>query len=251
MSIRILRHILVMTVFVMLPVLASAQQYTGMSGLIHVPSADMDSAGDARIGAHYLDHAMLPDGSFMLNGEKYNTFDFYVSLTPFWWVEIGYTMTLFKQIDNGHKGYNRKDRYFSVKFNPLREGYWWPAVAIGSNDFISSSFKVSNDDLEGNAYFRNYYVAATKHFKGAWGGVGITASYRHFIRKGAKKWNGVVGGVTYSPPFAQNLRCIVEWTGNEANVGIDCLLWRHIFIQGSLMKGKYPSAGLCYKVNLF
>lgn len=33
-----------------------AQQYTGMSGLIHVPSADMDEVGVARIGAH-LQHS--------------------------------------------------------------------------------------------------------------------------------------------------------------------------------------------------
>ena len=32
----------------------SAQQYTGMSGLIHVPSADMDDAGAARVGIHFL-----------------------------------------------------------------------------------------------------------------------------------------------------------------------------------------------------
>lgn len=34
--------------------LLHAQQYTGMSGLIHVPSGEMDEAGEARVGAHFL-----------------------------------------------------------------------------------------------------------------------------------------------------------------------------------------------------
>ena len=33
---------------------ASAQLYTGMSGLIHVPSAEMFEAGEAQIGAYYM-----------------------------------------------------------------------------------------------------------------------------------------------------------------------------------------------------
>lgn len=41
-----------------------AQQYTGMSGLIHVPSADMDKAGEIRIGAHFLNKNFTPDRGF-------------------------------------------------------------------------------------------------------------------------------------------------------------------------------------------
>ena len=31
-----------------------AQQHVGTQGLIHVPSAEMDTVGVARIGAHYV-----------------------------------------------------------------------------------------------------------------------------------------------------------------------------------------------------
>lgn len=33
--------------------------YLGMTGLIHVPSAEMNEAGDARIGVHYIPNEML------------------------------------------------------------------------------------------------------------------------------------------------------------------------------------------------
>ena len=72
-----------------------AQQYTGMSGLIHVPSADMDKAGEIRIGAHFLNKNFTPDRGFNYGG-KYNTLSHYLSITPFSWMEIGYTCTLQK-----------------------------------------------------------------------------------------------------------------------------------------------------------
>lgn len=68
--------------------IASAQQYTGMAGLVQVPSADMDGDGIARIGIHFLNKTFTPDGTFDYDGEKYNTASYYLSITPFHWLEI-------------------------------------------------------------------------------------------------------------------------------------------------------------------
>lgn len=234
-----------------------AQQYTGIEGLIHVPSAEMDSAGDARIGVSFLNHQSTPDaGVWHYEGKKYDTGNLYLALTPFKWVSIAYTMTLFKheadpEDPDDKSGYNRKDRFFSVKFRPLEEGKWWPAVAIGANDcFTSRPFK-NNDTSSGNGYWRNYYVTATKHLDLRGHELGFTAAYRHFTGKYNHRWNGVVGGVTYRPAFARNWRAIMEWTGSDINIGIDCTLWKHLVLQASLQEGRYPSGGICYKVNLF
>lgn len=40
---------------------AVAQQYTGMSGLIHVPSADMGEEGEARAGVHFLESGVYSE----------------------------------------------------------------------------------------------------------------------------------------------------------------------------------------------
>jgi hypothetical protein len=236
---------------------AWSQQYTGMSGLIHVPSAEMDSAGDARLGAHFLNKNFTPRASgWRYEGKPYHTFDFYLSLTPFKWVEIGYTITLLKHKadpddPNGDKsGYTQKDRYLSIKFQPIAERKYVPAIAVGANDFITSSpFK--KREGENNDYWRNYYVALTKHFVMSGHILGATVSYRHFMQPYNHRWNGVVGGVTYRPAFARNVRAILEWTGCDINFGVDCLLWKRLLIQASLQDGRYPSGGLCYKVNLF
>ena len=103
-----------------------AQQYTGMSGLIHVPTAEMDDTGEARIGIHFLNKKFTPD-SFSNREGKYHTLSHYLSITPFSWIEIGYTCTLQKDIQNYGRegetkmGYYFKDRYFSVKLQPLKE----------------------------------------------------------------------------------------------------------------------------------
>lgn len=238
---------------------AMAQQYTGIEGLIQVPSAEMDSAGDARIGVHFLSHRFTPDHSaWYYQGRKYNTGDLYFALTPFKWVSIAYTMTLFRheadpddpQYPDDKSGYTQKDRYFSIKLRPLEEGRWWPSVAIGANDWLTSRPFKSNE-ANGNGYWRNYYVALTKHLDFGGNRLGATAVYRHFTHVGTHKWNGLVGGLTFRPSFAPNLRAVVEWTGCDVNFGIDCVLWRHLMLQASLHDGRYPAGGICYKVNLF
>lgn len=184
------------------------------------------------------------------NGHKYDTFDFYLSLTPFWWIEGAFVMTLQKGMDDKDGNWihpNRflqKDRYFSVKVNPLREGKWWPAVALGVQDLFS-------DSKMGKAYYRNYYLALTKNIDFHGNRLGATLVYRKYSLDYNKKWDGVVGGITFRPSFAKDLRIIAEWTGCNFNIGADYLLFKHLFIQASLQDGKYPNAGLCYKVNLF
>lgn len=240
-----------------------AQLYTGMSGLIHVPSAEMHKEGDMRIGMYFMNKKFTPDGKgFAYKGEKYNTTDYYLSITPFWWMEASYTFTLQKTLTEGREKpkFNQKDRYFSLKISPIREkeGKWWPSIAIGANDFYGTGDKdkltyeqIAHDDDGNSQYFCNYYVATTKHFYLKRHEVGVHLAYRQYKREYNGKWNGVVGGITYRPSFARNLRVIAEYTGNEVNIGMDCLLWKHLFLQGGLQNGKYFSSGICFQMNLF
>lgn len=173
-------------------------------------------------------------------------------MTPFKWIELGYTFTLQKSLLEGYdkSKYNQKDQYFSIKLNPLREGRYHPAIAIGSNDFIGSPTKRHGHGGSGAGYFCNYYVVATKHFKPAGHNIGINLAYRYCPTVYSEKWEGIVGGITWQPKWVPNLRAIAEYTGNEINIGADCLLWKQLFLQVVLQEGKYFSGGLCFCVNL-
>ena len=59
-----------------------AQLYTGLTGLIHAPSAEMNAEGTARIGGYFLSSHFTPDQGFSYGGEKYNTAAFSVSVVP-------------------------------------------------------------------------------------------------------------------------------------------------------------------------
>lgn len=235
-----------------------AQLYTGMSGLIKNPSADMNKEGEAVIAAYFMNKHFTPGSEsdkygFVYERKKYNTCDFSIALTPFWWMEIGYTFTLQKTLADGRTKprYNQKDRFFSIKFNPLREGKYWPAIAIGSNDFIGSALKRHDHGGSGAGYFCNYYIVATKHFIPKGQNIGVSLGYRYVPVKFGKKWQGAIAGVTWQPKWVPNLRVIGEWTANEVNLGVDCLLWKHLFLQAALVDCRYFTGGIAFQVNLF
>ena len=220
---------------------AIAQNYAGMSGLINVPTGCMNAEGDAQLGAYFLNKAATPDAF------SYNTYDAFMNITPFWFVEIGYTITLFK---NEKGRYDNKDRNFSVKLAPIRETKYVPAIAIGAQDVVGTGLHWREKN-SGNSYFSNIYIAATKHFKLGGQTLGATLAYRYCGSKYNEKWQGVIGGVTYRPSFAPDARAVVEYTGHEVNVGIDYLLFRHFLLQAFLTDGKHFSCGITYRVNLF
>lgn len=234
----------------LLPLLGSAQQYTGTSGLIHIPSAEMHHEGDALIGIHFLNKEMMPDIGFLYNGEKYNTFDYYIALTPFSWLEMSYVCTERIRAKNDQTGEIQwsKDRSASMKIQPLKEGKYYPAVAIGCNDIATSVFKADQPDVQ--LYFMNWYISATKNFDLGGNKLGVTLAYRYFFRSYNSKWNGIVGGITFRPKFFPQGRLIAEYTGNEFLLGADVLLWQHLRLQVSLKNFKYVNAGLCLQFNL-
>lgn len=243
------RIALVIAFLFTLPFAVRAQQFLGTSGLLHVPSAEMHHEGDALLGIHYLDKHMTPDTGFMYLGEKYNTFDYYVSLAPFKWVEVSYVcVERAHSMSHGEITKWGKDRSASFKVRPLEEGRYWPALAIGCNDFATSVFKKNRSDVQ--LYFMNVYLAATKHFTFGGNELGVTVAYRHYLRGYNAKWNGLVGGVTFRPAFFPQARVVAEYTGNEFLMGMDVLLWRHLRLQASVKDFKYVNAGLSLQFNL-
>ena len=231
---------------------AIAQQYSGMEGLIHVPSAEMDSAGVARIGLHYVDQHMIPDAIILKpENTKFNSLTNYLSITPFSWIEIGYGYTLWKfhkdKNPSNDIGFYAKDRYFSLRLQPLREGRYWPSVVVGGQDVWGSS---ENGESSSN-YYRNFYGAVTKHFDFGAGQLGAHLVYRHWYRDYNHRWNGVVGGLTFRPAFYSSLRFIGEWDGTEVNLGADCTIYKYFLLQASLQDFKHFSGGLCFRIGLF
>lgn len=128
---------------------AHAQYMMGMTGLLNTPSAEMNETGRLMVGGNFLPKGMNPFGD-------YHTGNYFADLTFFSFLELAYRETLQKSSYMTAKPkYNQQDRSLSVKLQPLKEGKWWPAVAVGANDPIRSL---------GRNYYRSIYGVLTKHF---------------------------------------------------------------------------------------
>lgn len=237
-----------------------AQFTTGVTGLLHMPSAEMQKDGTAVIGGNFLNNHNLPSDYWW----GYNTYNYFINITFFSRVEIAYVMTLVK--GQKHISYwpqqtwgkfCNQDRHFAGRLQVVKEGEWWkhmPSIVLGVNDpTTGGSFDYTDLSVDGsgNGYFNRWYIAMTKHFqlKGM-GELGVHAAYL-YNKRTDYPLNGPAFGLNFRPNFHKNLNLIAEYDAKTINVGATYSLWAdHFNFLFELQEGKYISAGLVYKVNL-
>lgn len=132
----------------------SAQRLIGSGGLMNVPSADMSPAGTFEGGAAVLQSRMTDDRF------DYYTGLYYISFTPFSFVEATFRETLRKTRKSAwdqRRGFYQQDRSTTIRLRPLRETRegWWPSVVIGVNDIYSD---------HGKSEYAAVYGVVTRHF---------------------------------------------------------------------------------------
>lgn len=233
-----------------LPISISAQLSYGTTGLLHAPSAEMQRDKTVMIGGNFLNKELTPPTWY------YHTYNYFLNVTIFPWMEVAYTCTLFKAEalglgPYGYTGFTNQDRYFSLRLRALKEGQFWkymPAVVVGTSDpFTSSGDEIAS--TEGNGYYSRFYIAATKHIPIGKEEIGVHLSYLYNERR-EYKLNGIALGVTYNPSFHPQLRVIAEYDSKDFALGATYLLFKHLHIQFEMQKMKYFSGGLTYKINL-
>ena len=155
-------------------------QYTyGTTGLLHAPTAEMQKDKTFLFGGSFI-NKNVTSGKWRFNTYTYNTFNYYVDLTLFPWLEVSYNLTLNQGIPNSKywpkrtwKKFSNQDRSFHVRIRVWEEGAgnpWAPQVVIGANDpathtsYGGGSISMDTSDEGGtNNYHTRWYIAATKH----------------------------------------------------------------------------------------
>ena len=261
-----LRKLFIVTCFMLLGLPVMAQFTYGTTGLLHMPTADMQKDKTFMFGGSRLNSHATPDVW------DYNTYNYYINITFFPWLEVAYTCTLFSAeylgVDKyGYSGFTNQDRYFSGRLRLWKEGWWkeWtPQIVIGGNDVLHGSMTggnigaVEGNSIDGNTFFQRYYAAATKHLSwfGEWG---VHAAYVYSKRIG-HKFNGIAFGVDYQfalkgeEPWQKavnGLNLMAEYDSKFVNIGAKYAIWKdHINIITELRECKYPSVGVYFKVHL-
>ena len=239
---------------------AHAQFTHGTTGLLEMPTADMQKDKTVMIGGGYLDDTTTPPRW------DYNTWNYYLNVTIFPWLEVAYTCTIFSEWANKSIGVYMKnqDRNYSVRLRLWKEGWWkkWtPQIVIGSNDIGTSA---GDDGLSqtknGNGYWNRYFLAVTKHFEFAKvGNLGVHATYIYNERID-NPMNGPAFGVNFRfglpgdsfwRKAMNGVNLMAEYDAKDVNIGLQYAVWKDR-INGffELSRCKYPSAGLCLKICL-
>lgn len=180
-----------------------AQYVYGTTGLLHAPSADMQRDKTFLCGFSYLQVAATP------KHWNYDTWNYYINITLFPWLEVGYTCTLHK-IGLPQYGYSYKfrnqDRQFSARLRVWKEGWWkeWtPQIVVGANDPSTNDvlgdpnkddYGFTGTSSVGNGHWNRYYIVATKHFGvknvGSWGCTSVMSITSGWIITGTDLWRG-------------------------------------------------------------
>lgn len=211
-------------------------QYTmGTTGLLNTPTADMQETGTFMVGANYLPKE--------LNPFKYNTGNYFVNMTFFSFLELNYRCILLKgNYMSTTQKYNQQDRSLSARVRPLKEGKYWPAIVIGTNDPFKD---------KGMNHFGTVYGAATKGF---WINgnhkLAITAGYFHPLIKKHALQEGIFGGISYTPAFCKQLSVMAEYDSTGFNIGAAAKLWKHLSIHVFTREFNCLSGGIRYEYTL-
>ena len=198
--------------FWLLTLTVCGQIIIGTTGLMNTPTADMRPAGTFDGGASWAHKELLHD-------RTYNMGIFYISFTPFSWMEISFRESTMKWEKNSKK-YNNLDRSTTVRICPLPEGKYWPSVVLGGNDIYSLTKKGSK--------YACFFGVATKHIEFPHFGIfGISAGYAKPHKKGTA-YDGVFGGLSFSPAFLPEMKVMGDYDTRGFNVGASALLFRHL-----------------------
>jgi hypothetical protein len=208
----------------------------GPSGLLNIPSAEMQQDGTFYTGINFLSKKHV--NSF--GGNQYNCLAYFFDLTFLPFIEINFRST-HKLIEGGCR--QNVDRMFSGKFRVAKERKYLPSIALGANDLYTSSTGC------GNQYFGVLYCVLTKNIFLKSNQIGLTSGYAYeAFRNNLIK--GVFFGVSFEPSFIPDLKIIIEYDSNTINMGFNLLILDHFYMLILSQNFDSISGGVVYKLNI-
>lgn len=251
-----------------------AQAMYGTTGLLHAPTAEMQKDKTILIGGSMIDQNIYRSG-YWNSHKEYNpyTYNYYLNITFFPWLEVAYTCTLVKGVPGWPQQtlgkFVNQDRSFHFRLRAWKEGWWklWtPQIVLGANDPGSHSDhgggNITFDNADENTnHLTRFYLAATKHFIfQRWGTLGIHASVIQFDGLDFDNDHGFTLGAnfrfnrqgdSFCTKALNGLNLMGEYYDGVVNVGGNYAVWKdRTNLTASLYDGRYWSVGLYFRVCL-
>ena len=215
---------------------AKAQQLIGTTGLMNIPTAEMKPAATFDGGVRYLQKEVT-GGVY-----SFHTGLYYVSFTPFDFVELTFRETLLKTQHSVTKrmGYYQQDRSTSIRVRPLaeREQRWWPSIVVGVNDIYSAY---------GDSPYASVYGVVTNHLDFLQAdGWALTLGYAAPFKAG-KMYDGLFAGVDYRPFRKYDLHLTAEYDTYGVNIGLKGCFWKSLNVFAYTQEFKGVALGISYQ----
>lgn len=262
------KYIIVACLIFLFPLRVLGQYSYGTTGLLHMPTGEMQQDKTFLFGGSFLNKNMTPNPQW-----NYDTYNYYVNITFFPWLEISYDLTL----NQGKPGkywpkrtwgkFVNQDRQFSARFRLWKEGWyydWTPQVVFGTNDPGShernGGGKIIIDDEHNTNHYTRFFLAATKHL--AFEGVGEIGAHAALIysREDNNYFTRPAVGANFElqllemdkwQKWVNGLNLMGEFDGEGINVGASYKIWRdNINVIAELHECKYFSGGIYFKLHL-
>ena len=262
------RIILVLGVMLITSTVSRAQFADCSTGLLQMPTAEMQEDGTFMITNNFLNKHSLPSPEW-----NYNTFQYGVSVSFWGRMEVGYVCTIFNDHWRGVQSRKgvwmiNQDRHFTGRVCLLREGdyglEWLPSLVVGMSDpFTAVSggdivdyFKKGNVDGTGNGYFNRSFIVLSKHFSTTVGSLGVHVGYQYNNRV-YYSINGPCAGADWMPVWIQhkgifdNAKFILEYDSRTVNMGFIASIWDNQFeAMFELQNFQWVNFGLRFKLRL-
>lgn len=224
------------------PHAAKAQYPQGTTGLLTIPTADMQSDGTFMCGANYLPSYIT------LSTWSYDTANYFLNMTFLPFIEVGYLCTIFKFSN----GVYQQDRALSVRLRPLKEAKWYPSIVVGTSDAMSFSQDNFNplDEVDANRYYGGIYGVATKHFNIGQERIGVTVGYNYKTQDAAYKY-GMFYGVSYNPSIYPDCTIMADLNSDIVSIGAAVKLFNHLSINVYCYDFAAFAGGLRYEIKLY
>lgn len=216
--------------------LGKAQSTVGNTGLLNIPSANMQKDGTFVVGGNYLPEEFTP-ANF-----SYPTGNYFLNLTFLPFLEVTYRCTFFKTMKTGR--YTQQDRTFAVRLQLLKEKKYLPAIVVGGNDIYSEYMSEGK-----NQYLGSLFAVGTKTLRVNDHDFAFTLGYG-FKYYNANQLQGLFGGISYTPSFMRSVRIMADYDTKSVNVGASVLFFKHLSVNAFLNDGKWFVGGVAYKLYL-
>lgn len=232
------RLILIFLVF-LYPIQSFSQSIEGATGLLKIPSAEMQKDGTFILGGNYLPDAITPEPF------NYPTGNYYLNITFLPFMEFTFRETILKWEDNINQ-----DRAFGLRLRPLKESRYLPSLVVGGNDLYTTGQNIGSTlEGKGSEYFNVIYGVASKHFMIRDNRLGLTFGYGNGGVRG-QNLNGVFGGISFAPAFLPSLKLMADYDADVISAGAEMLFFKHLYLYGMAYDLKYFAGGLAYRFYL-